>query len=177
MTGRDLDAGALAATEGLTGRQGVPAGTTVILDTNVYDEVEKDEAATAAFTAPDRGMQVLATHLQRDQIGRAPHAGRLLALLKHTDDVVTSGAVWGVSRWGHASWGRLDEDALVRDMVGNAQGVTNRLKDAVDGLIAATALAHHAVLVTQDTTMTKRAQRAGVDVWDWPTFRERLLAG
>jgi hypothetical protein len=52
----------------------------------------------------------------------------------------------------------------VRDLIGDAQGVTSRLKDGADGLIAATAPAHRAVLLTRDATMTKCTRRADVEV-------------
>ena len=113
-------------------------------------------------------MKLISTHVQRDELSLAPDHKRdaLLAIYELSEVAQTTGAVWDVSRWDQSTYGS-DEvntsiDAL---MAGNP-------KHAEDALIAATAAGEADVLVTNETRLASKIQRAGfaVDLWSWDQF-------
>ncbi|MDA9504342.1 hypothetical protein XI09_06180 [Bradyrhizobium sp. CCBAU 11386] len=90
----------------------------------------------------------------------------LLEIYGLAEKVPTSGAVWDVSRWDECSWGT---DKVNASIVALMSGNQNHAEDA---LIAATAAGEADVLVTNETRLASKIQRAGfsVKVWSWSEF-------
>ena len=80
--------------------------------------------------------------------------------------VHTKGAVWGVSRWDETKYGSDDENASIDAMM------SGNPKHAEDALIASTAAGEADALVTNETRLASKIQRAGfsVEVWSWDQF-------
>jgi hypothetical protein len=78
--------------------------------------------------------------------------------------------VWGVSRWDESTWGTDHVNSAIDAVMG---GNPNH---AEDGLIASTAAAAADVLVTNETRLASKINRAGlsVEVWGWDRFVARL---
>lgn len=149
-----------------------------MLDSNIFDRLHDDSEAFAAFVAPARPFRVLVTHVQADQLLEAPEPehSAFVALLEHTDRTISAGFVFDVSRLDHAAFGTDEDNAVIMAARGQATSENEIRKRAADGVIASTARANGAVLVTDDAGLAKRVN-AWIDlvVWDWPRFRTRLL--
>ena len=148
----------------------MPKLTRVMLDSNVYDLVVANPATRDAINrcANDGRLKLITTHVQRDELSKAPVQKReaLLCIYGQAMSVHTKGAVWGVSRWDEAKYGSDDQNASMNTvMSGNP-------KHAEDALIASTAAGEADVLVTNDTQLASKIQRAdfSVKVWSWTQF-------
>ena len=80
-----------------------------MLDTNLFNRVADDDVALGAF----QGLRLYATHVQWDELNATKDIGRVAALRKAFElvgpkVVVTSSAVWDVSKWDQAGWGTED---------------------------------------------------------------------
>ncbi|NEU97504.1 hypothetical protein [Bradyrhizobium uaiense] len=142
----------------------------IVLDSNVHDLVVDDQVALSAMQrrVAEGRLTLVSTHVQRDELSRAPEPRRaaLLAICGMVEKVSTSGAVWDVSNWDESSWGSDSVNAsIVAHMAGNT-------KHAEDALIAATAADEADVLVTNDARLASKIQRAkiSVKVWSWSEF-------
>ena len=146
----------------------------IMLDTNVHDLIAADHAVRDAILKriEDGQLRLVSTHIQRDELARAPEPKRdaLLAIYGLAEKVSTIGAVWDVSSWDECNWG-ADETSVStnRLMAGNH-------KHAEDALIAATASNEADVLVTDETRLASKIRRAGFtcEVWSWGRFVEWL---
>ena len=142
----------------------------IMLDSNVYDLVVADQVILSAIKRriADGRLTLVSTHVQRDELSLAPETKRaaLLAIYGMADSVSTTGAVWDVSKWDECSWG---SDAISASIVALMAG---NPKHAEDALIAATAAGEADVLVTNETRLASKIQRAGfsVKVWSWSEF-------
>jgi hypothetical protein len=148
----------------------MPALKRIMLDSNVHDLIVADQAAKAAILKriADGRLRLISTHVQRDELSLAPLPKRdaLLAIYELGDSVQTTGAVWDVSRWDQSTYGSDEVNASIEAlMAGNPS-------HAEDALIAATAAGEADVLVTNETRLASKIQRAGfgVDVWPWDQF-------
>jgi hypothetical protein len=142
----------------------------IMLDSNVHDLVLADQVALSVIKQriADGRLTLVSTHVQRDELSLAPEPKReaLLAIYGMAEKVSTTGAVWDVSKWDESSWG---SDAVNASIVAHMAGNT---KHAEDALIAATAADEADVLVTNETRLASKIQRAGisVEVWSWSEF-------
>ena len=142
----------------------------IMLDSNVHDLIAADQAVLGALRkCIDEGrLKLISTHVQRDELSRTsePKRTALMAMYGLTEGVSTTGAVWDVSRWDECSWASDEVSASIRAlMAGNP-------KHAEDALIAATAACEADVLVTNETRLASKVQRAGlsVKIWSWGEF-------
>ena len=135
----------------------------VMLDTNIFDRI----VATWGLTREIRrlvksgALTTLTTHIQEDELAKAPLWKRVRFARVPRVRVATSDFVIGHSRFDQA---RLGAGERLEEIRGTA-------KHTNDGLIAATALAESAALITEERRLTLRASDAGVTVWDFGRFR------
>jgi predicted nucleic acid-binding protein len=152
----------------------MPAMKRIMLDSNVHDLIVADKAAKAAILKrlADGLLKLVSTHVQRDELSQAPSPKRdaLLAIYELNDVVQTTGAVWDVSHWDQSTYGSDEVNASIEALMA---GNPNHAEDA---LIAATAAGQVEVLVTNETRLASKIQRAGfaVNVWSWGQFVEWL---
>jgi hypothetical protein len=142
----------------------------IMLDSNVHDSIAADLAVLEAIRKriEDGQLTLVSTHIQRDELSRAPEPKRtaLLAIYDLTQTIPTTGAMFDVSHFDEASWGTDEASAsAVLLMAGN-------LKHAEDALIAATASTEADALVTHETRLASKIERAGFpgEVWSWDRF-------
>lgn len=142
----------------------------IMLDSNVHDLIAADQAVLGVLREclAEGRIKLVSTHVQRDELSRTPEPKRtaLMAIYGLTESVSTIGAVWDVSRWDESSWASDEVSAsIVALMAGNP-------KHAEDALIAATAADEADILITNDTQLASKIQRAGlsVKVWSWGEF-------
>jgi hypothetical protein len=98
----------------------------------------------------------------------APEAKRegMLEVYRLAEIEKTTGAVWDVSRWNESTWGTDNVNSAIDAVMG---GSPNHAEDA---LIASTAAVAADVLVTNETRLASKINRAGisVEVWSWDRF-------
>jgi predicted nucleic acid-binding protein len=135
-----------------------------VLDSMIHDRLADDAVVLRlAQDLVEAGIVVLlTTHIQHDEISRIPDAQRVEQLLQvPVERVPTFGAVFGVSAYGEATYGESDAfESLHR---GNPVHTE-------DALIAATAQYQSATLVTEDRTLTRRAEANAIAVVNWDVF-------
>jgi len=130
----------------------------IMIDSMIYDLIVADSAVQADIEAAmARGsLTLVSTHIQRDQLSHIPDEIKRLAVLGiPVEQVPTSGAIWGISKWGEATWGNSRSDTMIAHVV---NGGSNHHEDA---LIAATAEQTVDLLVTEDGRIPKRVRASG----------------
>src|SRR5258707_10686409 len=129
----------------------------IMLDSNVHDLIAADQSVFSAIKEriADSRLQLVSTHVQRDELSLAPEPKRavLLAIYGMSESVSTTGAVWDVSKWDESSWG---DDKVNASIVAMMSGNPNHAEDA---LIAATAAGQAYALVTNETRLASKIQR------------------
>ena len=142
----------------------------IMLDSNVHDLIAANDWALNSIKQriAENRLKLVSTHVQRDELSLAPEQKRaaLLEIYGLADKVPTNGAVWDKSSWDECNWGTEEVNAsIVALMSGNPN-------HAEDALIAATAAGEADVLVTNETRLASKIQRAGfsVKVWSWSEF-------
>ncbi|HEY3843146.1 MAG TPA: type II toxin-antitoxin system VapC family toxin [Acidimicrobiales bacterium] len=140
-----------------------------MVDGNIADALIADpEAEQAVVRACEVGHLVLfTTHVQLDEMGRAPVDKRDRLLGLPWTKMPTSDFVLDVSKLGEA---RLGDGVTVEAIRGQPGKRTN------DALIGATADLEGVVLVTNDVDLTKRARRNHIRVIDSAEFIARVRA-
>ena len=137
-----------------------------ILDTNLFNDVADGKVLLSAFA----GRRLFATHVQLDELNNTPDIERrekLCASFQRVapDQLITSGAIWGVSKWGEAAW--PEDDLLDRmrpvleELDKKARKKTTAHNQACDLLTAATSLKRGLTLVTNDQRLRKVVQQFG----------------
>jgi hypothetical protein len=109
-----------------------------LLDSNVYDQllVRSDVVAALRRLVDERVVELLTTHIQRDQLSAVSHSGRpeLLALFESIERVSTTVplgvVVLGVSRWDEAKWSGEKQTA---DFDANLRTRPVHLRDGAGG--------------------------------------------
>ena len=122
-------------------------------------------------------MNVIATHVQFDELSATPDLSRRAKLLRIyqflVKEVPTSGAVWGVSKWGQAKYGTDQQNDDLKLLKSNND------KNIEDALISITAVENAEIFVTAETTggLKKRIERSSLNitVWNWTDLRSWLL--
>lgn len=144
----------------------------VVVDANaidpLIDQADAYETLQAAITAGT--IEVLYTHVTVDELAVVPDEERrkqlLLALLALGRLVPTGAFVVGYSRLNHAR--------PVDDAEGFEAFRSGHLKHTADALIAATAAAEQADVVTADKRLVARSQARGLRAISMPTLLEML---
>lgn len=147
-----------------------------MLDSNIHDLIAANAVAKQTVLNRIRSgqLKLITTHIQRDEISKAPAEKResLLEIFDFGEVVPTQGAMWDVSRWDEASWGSDESNASMRALVdGNP-------KHAEDALIASSTAGSADILVTNEARLASKIRRAGwtFEVWSWAQFL-KWLAG
>lgn len=144
-----------------------------LIDSNIFDRII-DEAGMLDLVSRlhrDGVIELLATHVQRDELANVPDPERRDRLLTvPVNDVPTFGFVIDVSPLGQA---RLAPEEPFETLRAGA----DRMKRTNDALISMTAQFEQATLVSEDKDMRERAaQLPHVVTWTWLQLRERLLS-
>ena len=145
-----------------------------MLDTNIYDEI----VAVPGMSDRLNGLSasgdiiILQTHVQRDELENISDEQKKAGVLKIAVTwVLTSGAVYGTSKWGQATWGAGAGEVKIEDVRSDSAG------HVADALIATTAAVEADVLVTEDRRLTKRVNRVShLPVWPFSEFRSFVEA-
>ena len=155
-----------------------------MLDTNVFNHVLDGKINVDTLV----GKDLVATHVQRDELSKTNDEARRAALLNVFNEltpeqavtssavagisvaggaaasgggiVPTESAVWDVSRWEQAKWGKRDN--IFAGMRAELDALNKRKgNNAHDILIAETAVRNGWVLVTSDTDLFAVVTRYG----------------
>ena len=156
---------------------GLPSVQKIMLDTNQYDRLlaapETYERLLRLLS--DGKIELLTTHIQRDEImavGDAGKKGRLQALLAHARLVGTRGFIWGKSRWSLFRYGNHEDHNLIEHIRGTAWD-----RKSEDALIAATAAKDADMFVTDDKSLARRLNSypgRRCEVIDFEELKRRL---
>ena len=129
-----------------------------MIDTNIFDALACDPDTFAAVIGLQKrgAIQLLITHLQEDQLAKAPPFIRKTVKALNPNTVGTDGAVWDVSKWDKAK----RADKLTERRLTRVQGKKRpTLEHWSDSLISVTAMRGADVLVTNDKDAGKAAKR------------------
>jgi hypothetical protein len=147
----------------------------------IYDRLIEDDLAVATLrrALALKRLKLVRTHVEEDQIGRAPEPKRtrLLAMMRtlQADEIETAGIILDVSLADAVAFG--DEDTNDKLDIFTRNGT----KDHPDALITATAAAHADVLVTEErrARLPARASASGfqIRIWTFDQFRTWLAVG
>jgi len=131
--------------------------TAYMLDTNVFNRLLDGQVSIDAF----RGLRLVATHVQLDELRATKNSARAAELLRIFEEAEprmdpTASAFWDVNRWDQSNW--TPEDGVVKQMLARLTQL-----DAVAGkkhrdpknpirdvLIAHTAININATLISVD---------------------------
>jgi hypothetical protein len=130
-----------------------------VLDSNVYDQLVATPQRQRLFIdACESGLtEFLMTHIQRDELMNHPNETTRNAIFGIPFVVaMTSGVVLGTSKFGFARFGEPGRVHAIRSPSGN---------HTHDALIATTAEAEGAVLVTEERRLRNQARRQNIEVW------------
>ena len=134
----------------------------VMIDSNIVDALFHDPDTVTIVTRLQRGATIglLITHLQEDQLARAPHHIRKTSKLLNPATAVTSRGVWDAAK----------EEQLKQG------GNQSSFRHWADTLIALTAVSRVDVFVTSDSDLMNRAKlevekgRLKLKVWNYEEF-------
>jgi hypothetical protein len=146
-----------------------------MIDTNIVHALSADPDTVAMVTKllANGMLQLLITHLQGDQLSKAPPQIRKTARTLDLTMINTDGIVWDVSKWDRSDW--ADEETKKR--LSRVQGMKKRsAKQWADTLISVTAAGGADVYVTNDKQARNAAKRIVVEdglnlrVWNYAEF-------
>jgi hypothetical protein len=149
-----------------------------LLDTNVFNALLDDEIPLSAFT--DRCLFV--THVQLDELKNTQDVGRREKLLAcfsgiAPNQLLTSGAIWDVSKWDEAEWPEDDLLERMRPVLEsldkkkrNRAKNNNNYNQNADLLGAATAVRKQLTLVSNDCNLRTVVQQFGGRAIDTAAF-------
>jgi hypothetical protein len=147
----------------------------MMIDTNIVHALSSDPDTLLMVTKLQASgmVQLLITHLQTDQLSKAPQHIRKTAKTLDLMIINTNGWVWDVSKWDQSDW--ADETMLKR--LARVQGIKKRTsKQWADTLISVTAASGADVYVTNDRQARNAAKRIVLDdglrlkVWSYADF-------
>jgi hypothetical protein len=136
----------------------------VLIDRNIVDALfnDPDAAVLAIRLQGSAAIRLLITHLQEDQLAKAPHHIRKTVKLLNPATAGPSSAIWR---------------AATGDQLNRAQGGRqSSLRHWADTLIALTAVSRVDVFVTNDLDLRNAAQqevekgRLKLQVWNYEEF-------
>lgn len=153
-----------------------------MLDTNLFNDIADGKIRLSAFA----GRRLFATHVQLDELNNTPDVerrGKICASFQIAapDELITSGAIWDVSKWDRAKW--PDDDLLdrMRTVLGELDKKASKKKtaynQACDLLTAATAVKRGLVLVTNDQRLRIVVQQFGGQAIDVTEFAHNANRG
>ena len=130
----------------------------VMIDTNIFDALacDPDTFATVMGLQKRGSIQLLITHLQEDQLAKAPPFIRKTVKALNPTTIGTDGAVWDLSRMDKAKWA----DSLTKERLTRVQRDKQRTSEHWSGtLISVRAMRSADVLVTNDKVAKRAAKR------------------
>ena len=138
----------------------------VMIDSNIVDALFHDPDTIAIVTRLQRGaaIRLLITHLQEDQLARAPHHIRKTLKLLNPATAVMSGGI---------------RDAATDKQL-KQEGNQSSFRRWADTLIALTAVSRVDVFVTSDPDLMNRAKlevekgRLKLKVWNYEEFLRQV---
>jgi len=135
-----------------------------VVDTNIFNRIA-DQQFSCEQLPP--GSQIVATHVQLDELNQTTDPQRKAALLQafglqQPEMLPTESAVWDVSKWDAAKWGDGATHQQIRAALDAKNG--GRPNNAKDALIAEVALKNGFGLVTADRHLAEVAQQFTKDV-------------
>jgi hypothetical protein len=141
-----------------------------MLDTTVFNHVKR--FPNAVF----RGRKVFATHVQHDELGRAPDPIKKTHLLKTFTEIgpaslPTQTAVWGDTKWGKARWS--SKDGLYNKLLHRICVMDDKtipMKQSSDARIAEAAIKAGLTLVTDDGNLSQATSEHGGKVMTLEQF-------
>jgi hypothetical protein len=146
-----------------------------MIDTNIVHALSVDPDTLAMLTKllASGTVQLLITHLQGDQLSKAPPHIRKTARSLDLTIINTDGVVWNVSKWDRSDW----TDETTRNRMSRIHGMKKRSsKQWADTLISVTAADRADVYVTNDKQARNAAKRIVVEdglnlrVWNYAEF-------
>jgi hypothetical protein len=129
-----------------------------MIDTNIFDAFACDPDTFAAVIGLQKrgAIQLLSTHLQEDQLAKAPPFIRKTVKALSPATISTDGAVWDVSRWDKAKWADKRTERRLPRVQGDKRPTVAHWSDT---LISVTAMREADVFVTNDKVAKKAAKR------------------
>jgi hypothetical protein len=146
-----------------------------MIDTNIVHALSADPDTLAMLTKllASGAVQLLITHLQGDQLLKAPPHIRKTARTLDLTIINTDGVVWDVSEWDRSNWA----DEMTNKRMSRVHGIKKRSsKQWTDTLISVTAAGGADVYVTNDKQARNAAKRMVVEgglnlrVWNYAEF-------
>jgi len=143
--------------------------TAYMLDAMVFDRLADGGVSFDAF----RGLRLLATHVQWDELNAAKEkypvrAAKLLAAFEKIDPSIdpTASAFFDVSKWGQSSWSAEDgvEQQMLQRLtqIDAEEGKKHRPKNQRgDILIGHTAIKNNATLISDDDGLRRLVSEFG----------------
>jgi len=138
-------------------------------DTMIFDHIVETPGLVESIArlAGDNQIELLTTWIQEEQLAKAPAEKKALFGRVPRRQVGAGVFILGVSRLGEDRLGPSEPYDHVRGDGGN--------KHVADAMIAATASMDEAMLVTNDSRLTRRATHQGVAVVNFEAFRLTVL--
>ena len=148
----------------------------VMIDSNIVDALFHDPDTVTIVTRLQRGaaIRLLITHLQEDQLARAPHHIRKTLKLLNPATAVTSGAIWNVPGEQSSNPDTATEESSVEG------GNQRSFKHWADTMIALTTKCRVDVFVTNDRDLRSAAKqevgkgRLKLQVWNFEEFVRQI---
>jgi hypothetical protein len=146
-----------------------------MIDTNIVHALSADPDTLAMLTKllVSGTVQLLITHLQGDQLSKAPPHIRKTARTLDLTIINTDGVVWDVSKLDRSDWA----DETTKKRMSRVQGMKKRSsKQWVDTLISVTAMGGADVYVTNDKQVRNAVKRIVLEdglnlrVWNYAGF-------
>jgi hypothetical protein len=146
-----------------------------MIDTNIVNalSVDPDTLTMVTKLLASGRVQLLITHLQGDQLSKAPPHIRKAAKTLDLTIINTDGVVWDVSKWDRSNWA----DEPTKKRLSRVLGKKKRSsKQWADTLISVTAAGRADVYVTNDKQARNAAKRVVMEddldlrVWNYAEF-------
>ena len=152
-----------------------------MFDSNIFDKLVERPDLVESITGC---VDVIATHVQRDEIDQTPVPDTKAQLRRIFGDLVsneshvrgeglvaTESAVWNISKWNSSKWSR--GDGMLEQLRGSirpdAKRYVNRTRDA---LIGETAIKNGFVLITEDVPFRRKVRSLGGISMSWEQLKQ-----
>jgi predicted nucleic acid-binding protein len=154
-----------------------------MFDTVIFGKILDDAIDVSSVTAT---CKLFCTHIQEDEIRKTADLARRTKLLEIFSSipqelVPTESAIWGISKYGLSKYSDPGNDLVTRisDEIHKLQKQGNRRKKksanrVKDALIAETAAALGAVLVSDDTDLRCAALQMGISATTLQDFLKSI---
>lgn len=147
----------------------------IMLDTQIYDLIVDIPGMAKRLNQLSREGKVLVlyTHIQEDELANIPDEQKRVAIAQIIrKKVVTSGAVYGVSKYGQATYGDGSSGGI---SISDIRSLSR--KHTKDALIATTTARNADVLVTEDKRLANRIKTLSpsCEVWGFDKLKDYVF--